>query len=97
MSFFNKIAALFGKEKINEDEMHKDVIDLLEDELNFEDKSAGISKVDLGDAKRLKNILSNYDFEHLGIDEDDSVIIDDGGGQLKIKETGNKLEIFELN
>lgn len=97
MSFIKKIAALFSKEKINEDEMHKDVIDLLEDELNFEDKSAGISKVDLGDAKRLKNVLSNYDFEHVGTDKDGSEIIDDGGGQLKIKETGDKLEIFELD
>lgn len=97
MSFIKKIAALFSKEKINEDEMHKDVIDLLEDELNFEDKSSGISKVDLGDAKRLKNVLSNYYFEHVGTDKDGSVIIDDGGGQLKIKKTENKLKIFELD
>ena len=97
MSFIKKIEGLFSKEKMNEDEMHKDIIDLLEDELNFEDRNAGLSKLDLKDTKRLKHILNNYDFEHVGTDKDGSVIIDDGGGQLKIKETGNKLEIFELN
>src|SRR5699024_1824588 len=97
MSFIKKIEGLFSKEKMNEDEMHKDIIDLLENELNFEDRNAGLSKLDWKNTKRLKHILNNYDFEHVGTDEDGSVIIDDGGGQLKIKETGNKLEIFELN
>src|SRR5699024_4846481 len=97
MSFIKKIEGLFSKEKMNEDEMHKDIIDLLEDELNFEDRNAGLSKLDLKDTKRLKHILNKYDLEHVGTDKDGSVIMDDGGGQLKIKETGNKLEIFELN
>src|SRR5699024_12866323 len=96
ISFKKKIEGLFSKEKMNEDKMHKDIIDLLEDELNFEDRNAGLSKLELKDTKRLKHILNNYDFEHVGTDMDGSVIIDDGVVQLKIKVTGNKLEIFEL-
>ncbi|WP_080875476.1 hypothetical protein [Oceanobacillus timonensis] len=94
MGFLSKIAEVFSSGK-NEGEIDKDLIDFLEDELNFEDKNAGIYRVDLKDTERLKNILSNYDFEHKGVDEDGAVIIDDGGGSFKIKESEDKLEILD--
>lgn len=96
MAFLSKITGLFRNEKIDEEEMDKDLIDLLEDELNVEDRSAGIHRVNLKDTERLKAILSDYDFEHKGLDENGAVIIDDGGTRLKIEESGDKLRIIDM-
>ena len=98
MGFFTKLTRLFHGEKGDEkdqEEIGGDLIDVLEDELNFEDRSAGIYRVDLKDTKRLKAILSDYDFEHEGVDEKGAVIIDDGGTRLKIEESGDKLRISD--
>lgn len=94
MSFLQKVGQFF-KKKEQEEVYVKDVLDEIEEFLNTTNPETGARLISFEDRGKIEEVLAQYDFDYIGIDEDGAIVIDDGGGELFIEEHDGELVIAD--
>lgn len=94
MSFLQKIGQFF-KKKEQEEVYVKDELDEIEELLNATDPETGARLFSFGDRTKIEEVLAQYDFDYIRLDEDGAIVIDDGGGELFIEDHDGELIIVD--